>query len=76
MTELNSQGREIWFRRVMWSYMPAHWKGVVYPATIVAIVVPLCLLANSYSPALSFILLFSGWAFVMWLCSRHSPARH
>jgi hypothetical protein len=75
MTERNDQGREVWFERIAWSYMPAHWKGVVYPAAIIAIVVPLCLLANRYSPDLFVIPLIFGWALVMWLCSRHSPSR-
>lgn len=76
MTELNSRGREVWFRRVMWSYVPAHWKGVIYPVAIIAIIVPLSLLADTYNPALSFIPLLAGWALVMWLCSRHSPSPH
>ena len=75
MTELNCQGREVWFRRVMWRYMPAHWKGVVYPAAIIAIVVPICFLADKYNSDLSSIPLLSGWALMMWLCSRHSPTR-
>jgi hypothetical protein len=24
---LNRKGREIWFERWMWSYIPCHWKG-------------------------------------------------
>ena len=76
MTELNDQGREVWFERVMWSYMPAHWKGVIYPAAIIALVVPLCILADRYDPYLAFIPFLSGWALVMWLCKRHSPSRH
>lgn len=75
MTELNDQGREIWFQRVMWSYMPAHWKGVLYPSAIIAVVVPLGMLADRYNPELAFVPLLTGWAFVMWLCSRHSPSR-
>lgn len=76
MTERNDQGREIWFERVMWSYMPAHWKGVIYPVAIIMLVVPLCLLADRYNPTLSVIPLLLGWAFVIWLCARHSPSRH
>ena len=75
MTERNSQGREIWFERVLWSYMPSHWKGVVYLVAVVAIVVPLGVLADRYNSTLSFIPLLSGLAFVMRLCSRHSPSR-
>lgn len=76
MTERNDQGREVWFHRVMWSYVPASWKGVIYPAAVIAIVVLLCLLADRYNPTLCFIPLLSGWAIVMWLCSRHSSSRH
>jgi len=55
--------------------MPAHWKGVVYPAGIIAVVVPLCLVLDRHSSALSFVPLLTGWALVMWLCERHSPSR-
>ena len=77
MAKLNNEGREIWFSRVMWSYMPAHWKGVLYPALIVAVTVPLGLLAESYAslPFLGFVPLLSGWGLLMWLCERHSPSR-
>lgn len=76
MTELNSQGREIWFERVMrWSYMPTHWKGVAYPVAIISIVVLLGLLADRYNSDLSLIPIISGLALVMWFCERHSPTR-
>jgi len=29
MTKLNKNGREIWFKRVLWSYWPCHWKGLL-----------------------------------------------
>lgn len=77
MAERNDRGREVWFRRVMWSYMPSHWKGVLYPALIIAVVVTLCLVANSFRslPLLPFVPLVSGWGLLMWLCERHSPSR-
>ena len=75
MAKRNDQGREVWFERVLWSYMPTHWKGVVYPAIVIGLVVPLCLFADQYDMALSIFPLFAGWAFVMWLCSRHSQSR-
>ena len=75
MTERNDQGREVWFQRVLWSYMPAHWKGVIYPVAIIGIIVPLCFLADKYHPGLSLIPLFVGCGLVIWLCSRHSPSR-
>jgi hypothetical protein len=75
MLERNDKGREIWFSRVMWSYMPAHWKGVVYPSAVIAITVPLFLWAAEYSRSLAIIPLVLAWAFVMWMCERHSPSR-
>lgn len=75
MAERNDQGREVWFERVAWSYMPTHWKGVAYLAAIIVAVVSLCILADRYTPDLSVVPFFSGLAFVMWLCSRHSPTR-
>jgi antibiotic biosynthesis monooxygenase (ABM) superfamily enzyme len=75
VAELNDEGREVWFSRVMWSYMPAHWKGVLYPTLIIAVAVPICLLVDDFNPILSFIPLLSVWALVMWICERHSPSR-
>lgn len=42
VTKLNDQGREIWFERIVWSYMPAHWNGVAYSALIGAVGLALC----------------------------------
>ena len=29
--------REIWFEKVLWSYMPCHWKGVAFIFAIAAL---------------------------------------
>ncbi len=34
--------REIWFERILWSYMPCHWKGWAAMAALIA--VTFCLL--------------------------------
>lgn len=75
MTQFNDHGREIWFNRFSWSYMPAHWKGIVYPTLIIALTVVFYLLVARISSVLSFIPLLTGWALTMWLCERHSPSR-
>ena len=30
MIRRNRLGREIWFDRVLWSYLPCHWKGWLF----------------------------------------------
>jgi ABC-type Co2+ transport system permease subunit len=61
----------------MWAgYMPTHWKGVVYPVAIIAMVLTLYVLTDRYYPDLALIPALSGWAFLMLLCSRHSPSQH
>ena len=77
MTELNDEGREIWFSRLLWSYLPSHWKGVVYPLLTMAVTLPLFMLTSSFPslPFLPFVPLLFAWGFVMWLCERHSPSR-
>ena len=75
MAELGDKEREVWFRRVLWCYMPSHWKGVLYPAVIIAVAVPLYLLVDEYNSMLSLILLLWAWALVWWICERHSPSR-
>jgi hypothetical protein len=75
MTQRNEHGREIWFDRFAWSFIPSHWKGVAYPAAVISVVVPLFMLADRYDPALSIVPLLSGVGFVLWLCERHSPPR-
>lgn len=73
VTQRNEHGREVWFDRLAWSYMPAHWKGFAYPLAVIAVVVPLGVIADRYAQALTFVPLVAGVAFVLWMCERHAP---
>ncbi len=73
--KLNDQGREIWFERIVWSYIPAHWKGAAYTAVVIAVSLMLCFVADRYAPSLFAVPLIGGWALAMWLCERHAPSR-
>ncbi|MBP2275028.1 MULTISPECIES: hypothetical protein [Sphingomonas] len=33
--------REIWFYKILWSYMPIHWKGWAFTVALVAIALAL-----------------------------------
>ena len=79
----NKAGREIWFDRVGWSYLPCAWKGVF---AIVLVVVPTCLLVFLMLSLLgtdihpdrtpfAFIPLPIGVLLGLWLTERHSPDR-
>jgi hypothetical protein len=37
-----SKDREIWFRRILWGYFPAHWKGSTTLLIGILIIVPAC----------------------------------
>ncbi|MFZ8477669.1 hypothetical protein ACO1MN_15520, partial [Staphylococcus aureus] len=39
--QFNDAGREIWFGRILWSYYPAHWKGLA--VMLAGIAATLCL---------------------------------
>jgi hypothetical protein len=47
--------REIWFEKVLWSYMPCHWKGwavlfaFIFPTVIAIIVTQKALVASGHS---------------------------
>ena len=49
--------REIWFEKVLWGYMPCHWKGlaamagVIIPAVAVILLGQMALDAFNYSEA-------------------------
>ena len=77
----NKEGREIWFERWLWSWVPCHWKGWALIAGFVTA-------ANACLWLLSWI---SGvmnkpdldWPFLViipfvllswWLAARHSPS--
>lgn len=71
----NDAGREIWFSRILWSYMPAHWKGLAIPLGVIVISLSLGFLIDKDMSGLFIIPLLSGWALLMWICERHSPSR-
>ena len=71
----NDAGREIWFSRILWSYLPAHWKGVVIPAGIIAVTLFLCFTVDKDMSGRFIVPMLSGWALLMWICERHSPSR-
>lgn len=73
--------REIWFKKVLWSYMPFHWKGWAIMAVIVVPVFVLTMIAQSvlgglgYDRAadLSFFILFiPAWVSLLVIAKRHS----
>lgn len=78
----NDQGREIWFDRVLWSWMPCHWKGWALIAGVVGAAMACFWLLTWVSgemnkpdaswPDLVFIPFVAlSW----WLAERHSPSR-
>lgn len=75
MAPLNRHGREIWFERWLWSYVPCHRKGVIYPVLIIFATVLSCVVAQRLDPALPLPFLLVGLALVTWVCERHSPSR-
>jgi len=72
--KLNDQGREIWFERIVWSYMPTHWKGFAYMVVLIVASLTLCFAVDRYVPSLFALPLIGGWALSMWFCERHAPS--
>ncbi|TPG39760.1 hypothetical protein EAH79_13765 [Sphingomonas koreensis] len=73
--------REIWFKRILWSYIPINWKGFSVTAGIIAIILTGFFLAQSaldafgYKDAflLPFLVFFlPGWLSLMIIAHRHS----
>lgn len=75
MAERNDAGREIWFARIAWSYMPAHWKGLGVSVGCIWTSLLLGFSIDREMSGLFVIPLFGGWALLMWICERHSPSR-
>jgi hypothetical protein len=84
MTELNAQGREIWFSRVLWSYMPCTWQGLallilfVGGGALAAMVAPAIVRAVAHAdiggPPAAVVLIpviIGGWI----VAERHAPSR-
>lgn len=77
----NKEGREIWFDRWLWSYMPCHWKGWVLIATIAAsansgVWLLIWLFHAKDDDAGPFFFLLLPMVIVGWvMAERHSPSR-
>jgi hypothetical protein len=78
---MNKDDREIWFARMVWSYMPGHWKGWAF---LIALVLPAIGAAEScdwlatvtghsewskLDWVVLLVLIVSSW----WVAERHSP---
>ena len=81
MAKLNAAGREIWFERWLWSYMPIHWKGwglmlVVILAANACVWLGLGVISWLGRPdwePFPFLALLP-WVIVMWIVTeRHCP---
>lgn len=80
MTQRNRQGREVWFDRWLWSYMPCHWKGwaliasVVLPMVAAVLILTLMLHPDDGDPR-PFLVLPIGFVVLLVLAERHSPSK-
>ena len=72
---------EIWFEKVLWSYMPCHWKGwaamavIIFPAVALMLITQSVLSGLGYSRAadLSFFVFFiPAWVSLLAIAKRHS----
>ena len=82
MARTNPQGREIWFDRWLWSYMPCHWKGWAVIAASIA-----GGLTGSYAVGLisnprngppsawSGLFLVAAVILMRWIAERHAPPK-
>jgi hypothetical protein len=80
MTRLNKQGREIWFDRWFWGYMPCHWKGWAVIAAIAFGAIAARWLLVSFLHAGSdnprpFIVMLPIIVLPWIVAERHSPSR-
>lgn len=41
--------REIWFEKILWGYMPCHWKGWAFVIGICVLVVPILFVIDKMS---------------------------
>jgi hypothetical protein len=77
---LNGSGREIWFERVLWSYMPCHWKGVAVMAVVIVPTITCVFLGQWIIGAIGvqdaeqwpFVLIFPGVITGLIIANRHS----
>jgi len=73
--------REIWFQRVLWSYVPCHWKGFAVLAACVFVILFGGFAGQSAFDAFGYrdldwlpfpIFFFPLWIAVMTIAKRHS----
>jgi hypothetical protein len=79
---LNKAGREIWFDRILWSWMPCHWKGWAMLATIIIagntfLWTLICISSamNMRDAGWPFLIIFPFVGLGWWVAERHSPSR-
>ena len=72
--------REIWFEKILWSYMPCHWKGWAAMMAIMAPTALAILLAEHVAKAhgykhddwLVIPIFLAGWFSLLSITKRHS----
>jgi len=72
--------REIWFEKILWSYMPCHWKGWAAMAAVMAPTLAAIFLARHMAFALGYEndgwlvlpIFLSGWLSMLFIAKRHS----
>jgi hypothetical protein len=80
MTRRNRQGREVWFDRWFWSYMPCHWKGWVLIASVAMLVSAavwalIVMLHPQDGDPRPFLVLPVGFVVLRVLAERHSTSK-
>ena len=72
---------EIWFEKVLWSYMPCHWKGWAALVGIIVFTVTMILLGQMTFDALHWsnldwlpfpLFFFPAWLWLLTIAKRHS----
>jgi len=72
--------REIWFEKILWSYMPCHWKGWAAMMAVIAPTLAAFFLVQYAANALGYKhddwlvipILLAGWLSMMKIAKRHS----
>lgn len=68
--------REIWFDKVLWSYMPCHWKGIAAMFAVIAPMLAAILLAQHFAGDdadwLQVPIFLAGLLTMLVICKRHS----
>ena len=75
MTKFNDAGREIWFSRFMWSFYPAHWKGLAITVIGIGVTLSVSFLIDPDVSGLFIVPLIVGIGIMIWVGERHSPSR-